>query len=96
MPQDELWAASARLTGYRIQYSFNSAFALDDRLTLETFWSKTPSDDRCKSTVLRVGAPYADGVPEILEAVHLQLLNGDARQVGATARYALFCLQHGF
>jgi hypothetical protein len=96
MPQDQLWAASARLTGYRIQYAFGEAHEVDDVLTVETLWSKTPSDGRCKSTVIPVSAPYADAVPAILESVHLQLLNGDARQVGAVARYTLFCVQHGY
>lgn len=89
MPQDELWAASARAVGLRFTLTEDPAEA--DRslaVMLSPIWKKRPSG-RDGSTVLRLPHYAQWDVPTVFAAALGQYLGGDPKHVGTVAQSAL-------
>lgn len=96
MPQDELWAASARLRGYQIRVGFDETSDGDDVVAITPHWSKQPSFNR-DFRVAVAFEPYMRGhLPEVLAAVHFELVGGLPRNVPRVVRAQHRALQEGF
>lgn len=89
MPQEELWAASARSTGFTMTYQDSNHFK--DGTGLVVFrptWSKRPSG-RDGGASLRLPNYAAWHLPEVFRAAWDQYLGGDPKFVGPTAQVTL-------
>ena len=96
MPQDELWAASARSIGLRVELMTHAGPSRDQAwLTATPLWSKTPSS---RNGYVSVQVPtYAIWeVPHIFNAVFEQWAGGDPKHVPVVVRSAMRGIQEGF
>lgn len=85
MPQDELWAASARLTGLQLTVMCPLPPACDHyRLTIAPRWSKQPSG-RNGFAELLVPTYAAWHLSDVTNAVWEQFLGGDAKHIPMVA-----------
>lgn len=96
MPQDELWRASARLTGYRVSYQFDVLNDDLDQLTLKPQWSCTPQSTGPCSITTGVPTYMRWSVPMVLKVAHEELLGGLPRNLPGVVRRELRGLQEGF
>lgn len=96
MPQDELWATSARLTGYTIDCSLDPQWAGADGLTIRPRWSKNPPGDRNGYVHLEVPVFARDYVPRLIRAAHYELTGGVAKQVPSAVRHELRTVLQSF
>lgn len=86
MPQDELWRASARLTGWSMSYHLDIKGDDVDMLGIATHWAKQPTDDRSTSVILDVPTYCRWQVPQIMERAHGELLGGLPRNLRGVAQ----------
>jgi hypothetical protein len=96
VPQDSLWAASARPIGLTMQYLVNETGSVDrHELLIVPRYSKTPHGR--DGTVGLVLPSYAVWhAPDIIRAAFYQYLGGDPKQVGAVAQSKLRDVLHEF
>jgi hypothetical protein len=89
MPQQELWAASARTTGIQFTYArMEEEGAERSLLSIRPLWSKTPTG-RDGSAQLLVPDYAVWDLPIVFRAAFEQYLGGQAKHVGTSARSAL-------
>lgn len=89
MPQQELWAASARPTGFSFIYETPEKRLSEEGLvTVRPTWSKRPSG-RDGVSHLTVPDFAVWSLPEVFRAAFEQYLGGDPKHVGTSARVAL-------
>ena len=89
MPQQELWAASARPTGFHFQYVTPDAQLTELATVLvRPMWSKQPRG-RDGMVALQVPSYAVWALPDVFRASFEQYLGGDPKFVGTTARAAL-------
>jgi hypothetical protein len=96
MPQDELWGASARLTGYGFTYYLAGPNNASDIFSVRTFWSKQPSEDRQGNVVIDVDPAYRWHQLHLMSAATNELLGGYARNVPGVVKRELTSLREGF
>lgn len=96
MPQDELWAASARPTGFTFTYETPEKRLAENGLVMvRPTWSKKPGG-RDGMAMMHV-PPYATwSLTDVFSAAWGQFLGGDARSVGREAQHALRGVLHEF
>lgn len=89
MPQDSLWAASARLTGLTIVYGLDVVTDhQDDTLSVIPQWSKRPTG-RDGSVTMGLPGYARDHVPEIIAAAYGEFRWGQAKNIPIAARSKL-------
>lgn len=96
MPQDELWASSARLTGWTAGLELDVKGQDVDKLTFVPRWSKVPGHARSGSVALAVPTYCRDYVPGIISVCHEQILGGLATNVPRLAQRHLELIRHAF
>lgn len=96
MPQDELWACSARLTGWQFSYRFDLKGGEHDLLSFDTWWSKTPRADTDGSFSLDIPIYCRDRVMALINVAHDELMGGIARNVPGVTRRELQQILLGF
>lgn len=96
MPQDELWAASARLTGWQFSYRFDMTGGEHDQLAFDTWWSKTPRHGSTGAFVIDVPTYMRDRVMSLVKVAHDELMGGVARNVPGVTRAELRTILSGF
>lgn len=89
MPQDELWRASARLTGYRITVDFDILNDGLDQLTIRPQWSKQPQHEKSGWVTAEVPIYGRDYIPQVIRAAHFEMTGGLAKQVPVVVRHEL-------
>jgi hypothetical protein len=88
MPQDELWAASARTTGLMAYFTEDvQQRGCFGTLSITPMWSKRPTG-RDGSVALPIDRSMTWAVPEVFTAAFDQWLNGDPKHVPIAARSA--------
>jgi hypothetical protein len=96
MPQDELWACSARLKGLHLSLDMPTDKDQDHyRLTAAPRWSKTPSG-RSGFASLSVPTYAIWSVSEVTNAILGQFLGGDAKHIPAVASATLRHVLEGY
>lgn len=89
MPQDSLWAASARPIGCTFDYRFSEAGSRDEHeLVITPRYSKRPAG-RDGSATLVVPSFAIWHLPEVIRAGFYQYLGGDPKHVGTVAQHKL-------
>lgn len=96
MPQDELWRASARCTGYRCTLDLDVLDEGSDVFMFRPTWSKEPSVGRTGGIVLPVPTFMRGHLPEIFKAGHDATLGGDPRFASLAVRSAVRRVLEGF
>lgn len=96
MPQDELWAASARLIGYSTSVLFSEDPYGDDYLKITPLFSKRPGEAAKGLVAIQTGTDYRDYIPRIIGAAHFELTGGLACNVPGVVRAQLQWIQEGF
>jgi hypothetical protein len=96
MPQDELWAASARLVGYTIGVSLTPDPYGDDLLKITPRFSKTPTPAHKGRVTVETGTDVRDYLPRLIEAAHHEMTGGLAVNVPTVVRARLQWIQEGF
>lgn len=96
MPQDELWATSARLTGYQVTHMFDPLFDGKDQLIIRPTWSKRPSGARDGYLCNSMSAAMRWHAPEVIRTGVFELLGGQAKNMPVVVRHELRRIAEGF
>lgn len=96
MPQDELWAASARLTGYQFSYYFDGPSNAKDLFAVRTMWSKEPAADRQGHVTIDIDPSMRWHAISLMNVAGGELLGGYARNVPGVVRAELRRIQEQF
>jgi hypothetical protein len=96
VPQDELWACSARLTGWTATYSYDSIEHGQDLLSIRPLFSKSPASHAEGWISTPVPSYMRWSVPVVIQRAHDELLGGLARNVPGVVRRELRQIQLGF
>jgi hypothetical protein len=96
MPQDELWAASARSTGLTFELRLYCG-AHRDQLQISTrpLWSKTPSGRVGFAAILAEDYALWE-VPTLFNAVFEQWAGGDPKHVPSVLQHAMRGIEAGY
>jgi len=96
MPQDELWAASARLTGYQFTYYFAGPQNSEDLFSVRTFWSKNPDRTKKGDVVIGLDPSFRWHAITLMNRAGGELLGGYARNVPGVVKAELSRIREGF
>lgn len=96
MPQDELWACSARITGYRVHYQFDVEGGEKDLFLMTPTWSKHPSREKDCGVSATVPTFMRWYMPAVFRVAHDELLGGVARNLPGVVRRELRLIQDDF
>ena len=96
VPQDELWATSARLTGWTAGYHFDVKGEEQDGLTFVPLWSKGKLSGHNGSVTLTVPSYMRWDHQYLLTTCIEELLGGVATNVPRRAHAVLRSFQHEY
>jgi hypothetical protein len=96
MPQDELWIAAPRVTGFRCTYDLAMLGEATDVLMFRPTWSKNPSGNRNGGISITVPTYMRSHSPDIIKTAIEQMLGGDAKHVPSVVRGELSRLRDGY
>ncbi len=96
MPQDQLWATSARLTGWQMRYAFDIREQGNDQLSITPMWSKIPPASRDGAVICELPSFMRWHVTRVTDAAIHQILGGVASSLPGVVRAELRQIQDAF